>query len=210
MESKRGPLSNAYVICSGYLGLVSPARFAVVGAAQNRLCHHKTRTPVKLPELPYAYEALEPVISRDIMKLHHQKHHQAYVNGLNDALQKLDAAQEKGCVKTIISLEPALRFHGGGHLNHSIFWKNLCPGGSKRPAPLQQAIERDFKSFDAFKKRLSEAATALQGSGWAWLGYSKATERLEVRTCINQDPLEATTGLIPLLGKSASSEVTQV
>lgn len=135
------------------------------------------------------------------MQLHHSKHHATYVNNLNVAEEKLAEAKAKNDVSAIISLAPALKFNGGGHLNHSIFWQNMCPNGSGDPSgALAEAIKRDFGSFDNMKARLSGATVAIQGSGWGWLGFNKATKRLEITTCANQDPLEATMGLVPLFG----------
>ncbi|KAF0288383.1 Superoxide dismutase [Mn], mitochondrial [Amphibalanus amphitrite] len=160
-----------------------------------------TRLAHTLPDLPYDYGALEPVISAEIMQLHHSKHHQTYVNNLNVAEEKLAEAVAKNDTSTIISLQGALKFNGGGHINHSIFWQNLCPGGSGEPeGELLAAIQRDFGSFEALKQRLSAATVAVQGSGWGWLGYDKEAGRLRVATCANQDPLQATTGLVPLFG----------
>jgi len=160
-----------------------------------------TRLKHTLPDLPYDYNALEPTISAEIMKLHHQKHHQTYVNNLNVAEEKLKEALAKGDVSTAVSLEPAMRFNGGGHINHSIFWHNLCPKGTGEPTgELAEAIKRDFGSVDAFKTAMSNATVAIQGSGWGWLGFNKTTKKLQIVCCPNQDPLESTTGLVPLLG----------
>ncbi|XP_002160626.2 superoxide dismutase [Mn], mitochondrial-like isoform X1 [Hydra vulgaris] len=154
-----------------------------------------------LPELGYEYNALEPTISGQIMEIHHRKHHQAYVNNLNTAEEQLAEAQHKGDTSKIISLAPALKFNGGGHINHSIFWTNLSPnGGGKPTGELLEAIIKDFGSFEAMKTRLSSSAVAVQGSGWGWLGYDSVTKRLAITALPNQDPLQATTGLIPLLG----------
>lgn len=103
-------------------------------------------------------------------------------------------------IKKIISLEPALRFNGGGHLNHSIFWQNLSPNGGEPSAPLLTAINDSFGSLDQLKTLLSAAAVGVQGSGWAWLGYDGKTKKLRVASCANQDPLEPSTGLVPLFG----------
>nr|QBH73418.1 manganese-iron superoxide dismutase [Nicoletia phytophila] len=166
---------------------------SLVGGAQ-RLKH-------TLPDLPYDYNALEPVISAEIMQLHHSKHHATYVNNLNVAEEKLAEAKAKNDVGTIISLAPALKFNGGGHINHSIFWQNLCSGGSGEPdGELMQAIKNDFGSFENMKATLTAATVGIQGSGWGWLGYNKQTCRLEITTCANQDPLQPTTGLVPLFG----------
>jgi len=160
---------------------------------------------VSLPEMGYGYDKLEPVICTEIMTLHHSKHHAAYVKNYNAAIDKLAEAVAKGDASAIIALQPALRFNGGGHLNHSIFWKNLCPTAEALPgppagSPLAAAIERDFGSVDAMKEKLSAASAAVQGSGWGWLGYEKATGTLRIATCKDQDPLEATLGLVPIFG----------
>ncbi|XP_012274063.1 superoxide dismutase [Mn], mitochondrial [Orussus abietinus] len=153
-----------------------------------------------LPELPYDYKALEPIICAEIMQLHHSKHHATYVNNLNVAEEKLKDAVAKGDVSTQVALQGAIKFNGGGHLNHSIFWKNLSPSSSKPSDALSKQIQKDFNDFETFKKRLSEATIAIQGSGWGWLGYNPTYKRLEIKTCGNQDPLQATTGLVPLFG----------
>ncbi|XP_048456967.1 superoxide dismutase [Mn], mitochondrial [Rhincodon typus] len=106
-----------------------------------------------------------------------------------------------GDVTTQVSLQPALRFNGGGHINHSIFWTNLSPNGGGEPAgELMETIKRDFGSFEKFKEKMSVISVGVQGSGWGWLGYSKNSGRLQLATASNQDPLQGTTGLIPLLG----------
>ncbi|OJA19440.1 hypothetical protein AZE42_04227 [Rhizopogon vesiculosus] len=150
-----------------------------------------------LPDLPYAYNALEPYISEDIMKLHHTKHHQAYVNGLNAAEQSYAKAPS---VRDQIALQSALKFNGGGHINHTLFWKNLSPinadGGKLTDGPLKKAIERDFGSVETFKKSFNAATAAIQGSGWGWLGYNSASKTLEIVTTANQDPLLSHTPII--------------
>ncbi|KAM3965680.1 superoxide dismutase 2 [Aphomia sociella] len=153
-----------------------------------------------LPELPYEYSALEPVISREIMSLHHSKHHATYVNNLNAAEEKLAQAQSKGDIQTVISLAPALKFNGGGHINHTIFWQNLSANGGKPSDALLKAVEKDFGSLENMKNQLATASVGVQGSGWGWLGYNKQSKKLQIATCQNQDPLQATTGLIPLFG----------
>lgn len=152
-----------------------------------------------LPNLPYDYNALEPVVSTAIMELHHKKHHQAYVTNLNKALEQLTEAERKNDVAAVIGLQSAIRFNGGGHVNHSIFWTNLTPQKQFTPpqGQLLEALNRDFHSLQNFTEQLSAQAIAIQGSGWAWLGYNKAQGRLEIATCANQDPL---TALVPLLG----------
>nr|CAR82602.1 mitochondrial manganese superoxide dismutase [Xantho poressa] len=153
-----------------------------------------------LPDLPYDYGALEPTISAEIMQLHHSKHHQTYVNNLNVAEEKLAEAKAKGDVSTVIALAPAIKFNGGGHINHSIFWQNMSPDGGEPEGELLAAINRDFGSVENMKNQLSAQTVAVQGSGWGWLGYNKQKGTLQIAACPNQDPLEATTGLVPLFG----------
>ncbi|KAH7721955.1 SOD-3 protein [Aphelenchoides avenae] len=153
-----------------------------------------------LPDLPYDYGALEPVISAEIMQIHHQKHHATYVTKLNDAEEKTQEALAKGDIRTAISLQGELKFNGGGHINHSIFWTNLAKDGGEPSGELLEQIKKDFGSLENLQQKLSGIAVAVQGSGWGWLGYNKEGKRLQVAACPNQDPLEPTTGLVPLFG----------
>ncbi|KAG2215804.1 hypothetical protein INT46_007427 [Mucor plumbeus] len=159
------------------------------------------RTKVTLPDLPYGYDALEPYINTEIMKLHHSKHHQTYVNGFNAAEEKLQDAFKSNDLTEQLALQNALKFNGGGHINHTLFWQNLAPngkgGGSLPKGALASAIEKEFGSFDEFIKKFNTAAAGVQGSGWAWLGYNKQFKRVEIATTANQDPLLT---LTPLLG----------
>lgn len=156
---------------------------------------------IELPKLPYDYNALEPVISAEIMELHHTKHHQAYVNNYNVALEKYEEASLKNDVAKMISLQGALKFNGGGHVNHSIFWTILTnPKNSGKPeGELAKAIDTTFGSFDAFVETFNKKTAAIQGSGWGWLGMNPETKKIQIATCQNQDPL-STQGLIPILG----------
>uniref|UniRef100_A0A4W6EQH3 Superoxide dismutase n=1 Tax=Lates calcarifer TaxID=8187 RepID=A0A4W6EQH3_LATCA len=148
-----------------------------------------------LPDLTYDYGALEPHISAEIMQLHHSKHHATYVNNLNVTEEKYQEALAKGDVTTQVALQPALKFNGGGHINHTIFWTNLSPNGGGEPqGELMEAIKRDFGSFQKMKEKMSAATVAVQGSGWGWLGYDKESGRLRIAACANQDPLQGTTG----------------
>ncbi|MCZ9309569.1 superoxide dismutase [Corynebacterium uberis] len=142
----------------------------------------------ELPQLDYAYDALEPHISAEIMELHHSKHHQTYVDGANAALESLEKAREEGCDQnTIRALSKNLAFNLGGHTNHSIFWKNLSPNGGGEPTgELAEAIARDFGSFDKFKDHFTNAALSLQGSGWAVLGYDHIAQRLVIEQLTDQ------------------------
>lgn len=156
-----------------------------------------------LPDLPYDYAALEPAISAETMEIHHSKHHNTYVTNLNATLEKLDGAVSSGDVSGIIGLEGALKFNGGGHLNHTLFWENLCAkGASEFPESglLAEAVKARFGDVEGLKKELGAMTVGVQGSGWGWLGYDAKTGRIEPATCANQDPLQATTGLVPLLG----------
>lgn len=163
------------------------------------------RGKATLPDLPYDYGALEPHISGKIMELHHTKHHQTYVNGLNSALDSIAEAESKGDFSKAASVASLLNFHGGGHLNHSLFWENLAPakndGGGEPDGRLSKAIVEDFGSFDNFKKQMNTALAAIQGSGWAWLVKDKTSGTLSLVTRANQDPV--TGSLQPLLGIDA-------
>lgn len=161
------------------------------------------KTSYQLPELPYDFNALEPIISAEIMELHYSKHHKGYVTNLNAALEKYHEAESKNDVAQMIALQSAIKFNGGGHINHSIFWTILAPiskGVNQGPkGELAKMIDRDFGSFEVFKEKFTAACVGIQGSGWGWLGYNKGQRRLEMTTCSNQDPL-STHGLVPILG----------
>jgi Fe-Mn family superoxide dismutase len=133
-----------------------------------------------LPDLPYDYGALALHISGEIMELHHGKHHQTYVNALNDAIDKLSAARANGDFGAIVGLEKTLAFNLGGHVNHSIFWNNLSPGGGKPEGELAADLDDQFGSFDAFQAHFTAAATTIQGSGWAVLARDPLAGRLHV------------------------------
>jgi Fe-Mn family superoxide dismutase len=134
------------------------------------------------------------------MTIHHTKHHNTYVTNLNVGMEKLDAAVSAGDVSGIIALQGALKFNGGGHLNHTLFWENLSPEKTAPGTVLEASIKESFGDMEAMKAELSAKTIAIQGSGWGWLAYNASTGRLEVATCANQDPLQATTGLVPLMG----------
>ncbi|WP_312098313.1 superoxide dismutase [Corynebacterium dentalis] len=157
-------------------------------------------TKYELPELDYAYDALEPHISGEIMELHHTKHHQNYVNGANAALDKLQAARENGEIAGVVTaLSKDLAFNLGGHTNHSLFWKNLSPNGGGEPTgELAEAINRDFGSFEKFQEHFNGAALGLQGSGWAVLGYDHVADRLVIEQMTDQQG-NLSINLTPLL-----------
>jgi Fe-Mn family superoxide dismutase len=152
-----------------------------------------------LPELTYDYAALEPSISAKIMELHHSKHHAAYVAGANGALEQLAEAREKNDFANINKLQKDLAFHLSGHINHSIFWKNLAPANSDRPGgELDSAITEFFGSFEAFQLHFNAAAMGIQGSGWAFLAWDSLGQRLIIEQLYDQQSNVATAS-VPLL-----------
>jgi len=158
-----------------------------------------------LPELPYGYDALEPHIDARTMEIHHSKHHNAYVANLNAALEKHPGLVDKSAedlVKDLSSVPQdrsgALRNNGGGHLNHTLFWTCMSPGGGGAPGgALADAIKDAFGSFDAFKDEFSKAGATRFGSGWAWLCVDSG--KLRVTSTPNQDN-PVSEGLTPILG----------
>lgn len=134
-------------------------------------------TKVTLPPLDYGYEELQPYISKTIMEIHHSKHHATYVNNYNAALEKNEEALKNNNTALLLQVQQALKFNGGGHVNHTIFWKNLAPvgkgGGVLPEGPLKNAIVAKFGSPEKLKDEMNAVAVGVQGSGWAWLGYDK-------------------------------------
>lgn len=152
-----------------------------------------------LPELPYDYSALEPYISGRIMELHHSKHHQTYVTGANKAIELLEEARDKDDFANINRLEKDLAFNLGGHINHSIFWKNMSPdGGGKPEGELAAAIDEYFGSFDKFQAHFTAAALGVQGSGWAALAWDKIGKRPLIFQLLDQQD-NMPSSLTPLL-----------
>ncbi|MFC3211720.1 MULTISPECIES: superoxide dismutase [Planomicrobium] len=159
----------------------------------------------ELPELPYAYDALEPHIDKETMNIHHTKHHNTYVTNVNAALEGHDDLSSKSVEELISDLNAvpedirtAVRNNGGGHANHSLFWQLLTPNGTGAPSgALAEAIDSKFGSFDEFKTKFENAGKTRFGSGWAWLTVSNG--ELEVTSTANQDsPLMD--GKTPILG----------
>ena len=152
-----------------------------------------------LPELGYDYGALAPHISAQIMELHHGKHHQAYVTGANTTLDALAEARSTGSFANINKLERDLVFNLGGHVNHSVFWKNLSPdGGDKPTGELAAAIDEFFGSFDAFTAHFTAAAMGVQGSGWAALVYDSIGRR-PIIVQFHDQQQDFPVGSVPLL-----------
>jgi len=140
-----------------------------------------------LPDLPYDYAALEPHISAQIMQLHHDKHHNTYVTGANTALEKMEEARANGDAAGAAKLSKDLQFNLGGHVNHSIFWKNMSPdGGDKPTGELAAAIDEFFGSFDNFRDQFTAVATTIQGSGWAILAYEPIAGNLVIEQMYDQ------------------------
>jgi len=133
-----------------------------------------------LPRLPYDYNQLAPYVSEEQLKIHHQRHHQAYVNGANAILQRLDKARKEGADLDVKSTLKELSFNIGGHLLHSLFWENLAPtgrGGGKPGGSLADTLEKEFGSFERFRKEFTQAAASVEGSGWAALTFCRQTNR---------------------------------
>lgn len=141
----------------------------------------------ELPQLPYAYDALEPYIDKETMQIHHTKHHQAYVNNLNNALESKEGEGLSllDLMSTISKYPAAVRNNGGGHYNHDLFWKIMKPGGSELNGKLLDAINGTFGNLDELKKQFNQAAVTRFGSGWAWLVVSGG--KLLVTSTPNQD-----------------------
>ena len=155
----------------------------------------------ELPDLPYAFDALEPHISAEIMELHHDKHHAGYVSGANAALEALEEARKAGNAEDkIATISKNLAFNLGGHINHSLFWKNLAPKQDGRPeGELAAAIDEGFGSFEQFQKEFNAAATSIQGSGWAVLAWDMLSQRLVIQQVTNGHQDNHALTLIPLL-----------
>jgi Fe-Mn family superoxide dismutase len=135
----------------------------------------------ELPDLPYDYSALEPHYSAQILELHHDKHHKAYVDGANTTFEKLREARDSGDFGTINQLEKNMAFHLSGHVLHSLLWKNLSPDGGGQPeGELAAAVKESFSSYEALRSQMSEAANNVQGSGWAALSWEPLGHRLIV------------------------------
>jgi len=133
----------------------------------------------ELPKLPYGYKDLEPHISETVLRLHHDKHHQGYVDGANAVLESLQKAREQKTNVDMTAALKALSFHVGGHVLHSLFWGNLAPKGKSRATPggeLEKALEKEFGSFGRFREEFS-AAKGVEGSGWVALSWCRLTGR---------------------------------
>lgn len=156
-------------------------------------------TKYVLPDLSYDYGALEPNISGKIMELHHDKHHLAYVNGANSALDALAEARDKNDLTMVNKFQKDLAFNLAGHVNHTVFWKNMSPeGGDKPTGELAAAIDEYFGSFDAFKAHFSASALGIQGSGWSILVWDILGQKLIIEQLYDHQG-NLSVGSIPLL-----------
>ncbi len=161
-----------------------------------------------LPEMPYAYDALEPHIDAQTMEIHHSKHHQKYTDGMNGALEKLSPELQEKDIEEILSninqvpddVKGAINFNGGGYDNHKLFWNSMKQNGGGEPTgAIADAINDSFGSFAEFKELFSSKTAPIQGSGWGWLVYNPSSGKVEYQAMSNQDS-PRTKGLVPLLG----------
>ncbi len=161
----------------------------------------------QLPDLPYAHDALEPYIDAETMRIHHGKHHQAYVDNLNAALEGHDDLQQLSALELIMGLDQvsseirgAVRNNGGGHVNHTLFWASMTPNGGGAPGgALGEAIDEAFGTFDTFKEQFAKAGMTRFGSGWAWLCVNSEGD-LAITSTPNQDNPIFTDAMAPILG----------
>jgi Fe-Mn family superoxide dismutase len=161
-----------------------------------------------LPEIPYAYDALEPHIDAQTMEIHHTKHHQKYTDGMNGALEKLSPELQEKDIEEILSninqvpedVKGAINFNGGGYDNHKLFWNSMKQNGGGEPTgAIADAINDSFGSFAEFKELFSSKTAPIQGSGWGWLVYNPNSSKVEYKAMSNQTS-PRTEGLVPLLG----------
>ena len=161
-----------------------------------------------LPEMPYAYDALEPHIDAQTMEIHHSKHHQKYTDGMNGALEKLSPELQDKDIEEILSninqvpddVRGAINFNGGGYDNHKLFWNSMKQNGGGEPTgAIADAINDSFGSFAEFKELFSSKTAPIQGSGWGWLVYNPNSGKVEYKAMPNQTS-PRTEGLVPLLG----------
>ena len=157
----------------------------------------------RLPDLPYDPGALEPHVSGRIMELHHDKHHAAYVKGANTAIERLAETRAKGDFALISMLEKNLAFHVSGHVLHSVFWTNLSPDGGGEPdGPLASVVEETFGGLLPFRQQMTEAATTVQGSGWALASWEPVARRIVVQQVYDHQGNHGQ-GTVPLLAIDA-------
>ena len=204
--TRRAALGAAGVLGAGALfGAATPASAGRVATLTAESLGWNPATALyDLPDLPYAYDALAPHIDEQTMRIHHTKHHQGYINGLNNALVKLrDIREGSGDVALMKHWSRELSFHGSGHVNHTMFWQGMAPagkgGGGYPEGALAERIERDFGTFEQFAAHFKAAAKSVEGSGWGWLVHEPVSGRLLVIQGEKQQDMMMT-GVVPLLG----------
>ena len=159
----------------------------------------RSLAPYILPPLPYAYDALEPVLNEQTLLIHHDKHHAGYVAGLNKTIETLDAARKSGDMTAVKALARDLAFHGSGALLHALYWESMAPGGGTlKNGLLKSAIDRDFGSFAGFQTQFLAASKDVEGSGWGVLAFEPVSGRLLVLQCEKHQNLTIW-GVQPLL-----------
>ena len=195
MTNRRNFLKSVPLVASAAI-LAQPAMITSLYGAEMTV---NEKGEYLLPPLRYEYNALEPHIDEQTMRLHHDKHHLAYVNGLNDALAKLQQARESGDVSLVQNYSGKLAFHGSGHLLHVIFWENMSPkGGGEPKGALAKAMNSAFGSFEKFVTQFSAAANQVEGSGWAILAFEPLGKKLVILQAEKHQNLTQW-GVIPLL-----------
>ena len=153
----------------------------------------------QLPDLPYAYDALEPQYDEQTVRLHHDIHHKSYVDGLNKAEEKLQAARKEKDFALVKHWERELAFHGSGHILHTLFWESMSPnGGGPATGKIGERIQDQFGSFESFRDVFSAAAGAVEGSGWAVLAWNRELKTLQILTAEKHQDLTVW-GALPLM-----------
>lgn len=162
-------------------------------------------TKLVLPKLNYNYEDLEPVLSKENLELHHSKHHQTYIDNYNKLSEELESALANGEVEKVSKIGPKIKFNGGSHINHSIYWTNLAPiknGGGKIPdqsSNLRNKIEKQWGSIEKFQDDFTTRTAGIEGSGWGYLVYNQKTQSLEYKEFANQDTFSMIPDIKPIL-----------
>jgi Fe-Mn family superoxide dismutase len=205
VSTEASPMSRRAAI--GTLGAIGATPFLAASATMAQqtgaLGWDEAANRYTLPPLPYDYDALEPAIDEQTMRIHHTKHHAGYVRGLNNALEQLAKARETGDMDMVKHWTQAVSFHGSGHVNHTLFWFCMAPagdGGGGRPkGHLLETINRDFGSFEKFTAQFKAASKQVEASGWGWLVYEPVGSRLLVLQAEKQQNLTMW-GVTPLMG----------
>lgn len=197
MSNRRDFLKTVPIVAGAVAG--STSTLFAGGSAEAELTRVNSNGRYVLPALPYAYDALEPHIDAQTMRLHHDIHHAGYVKGLNSALQNLKLARETGDFKMVPYYTQKAAFHGSGHILHTIFWKNMSPDGGGRPkGKLAKVIDNRFGSFKNFKAQFIMAASKVEGSGWGILAYQPMGKQLVILQAEKHQNLTQW-GAVPLL-----------